>query len=150
MPIKDWRLPKNFLNIKYLMSIPSPLKQYHFRAILIWWHSPFKLWGNSKKSWPKSGWSWSLFFATVADKHNRSVDTLFTNFIPSHLPVSNLTFPKSHTKSCVAENSSQFVRWLGTLSIHYTWELGMECMLPEISCDVASQQPGRGGGVFTS
>ncbi len=27
---------------KRLMSIPSPLKQYHFHAILIWWHSPFK------------------------------------------------------------------------------------------------------------
>jgi hypothetical protein len=24
------------------MSIPSPLKQYHFHLILIWWHSPFK------------------------------------------------------------------------------------------------------------
>ncbi len=24
------------------MSIPSPLKQYDFQAILIWWHSPFK------------------------------------------------------------------------------------------------------------
>jgi hypothetical protein len=24
------------------MSIPSPLKQYHFQAILIWWHSPFE------------------------------------------------------------------------------------------------------------
>ncbi len=34
-------LNKN-LNIKRLMSIPSPLKQYHFHSILIWWHSPFK------------------------------------------------------------------------------------------------------------
>jgi hypothetical protein len=25
------------------MSIPNPLKQYHFHAILIWWHSPFNL-----------------------------------------------------------------------------------------------------------
>jgi hypothetical protein len=33
---------KNILNIKRLTSIPSPLKQYHFHAILIWWHSPFK------------------------------------------------------------------------------------------------------------
>ncbi len=24
------------------MSIPSPLQQYHFHVILIWWHSPFK------------------------------------------------------------------------------------------------------------
>jgi hypothetical protein len=24
------------------MSIPSPLKQYCFQAILIWWHSLFK------------------------------------------------------------------------------------------------------------
>jgi hypothetical protein len=31
------------LNIRRLMSIPSPLKQYHFHTILIWWHSPFKL-----------------------------------------------------------------------------------------------------------
>jgi hypothetical protein len=23
------------------MSIPSPLQQYHFHVILIWWHSPF-------------------------------------------------------------------------------------------------------------
>jgi hypothetical protein len=23
------------------MSIPSPFKQYHFHAILIWWPSPF-------------------------------------------------------------------------------------------------------------
>ncbi len=23
------------------MPIPSPLKKYHFHAILIWWHSPF-------------------------------------------------------------------------------------------------------------
>ncbi len=34
---------RKFLNIKPLMSIPSPLKQYHFHAILIWWHSPFKV-----------------------------------------------------------------------------------------------------------
>ncbi len=33
---------KIFLNIERIMSIPSPLKQYHFHAILIWWHSPFK------------------------------------------------------------------------------------------------------------
>jgi hypothetical protein len=33
---------KKILNIKRLMSIPSPLKQYHFLVILIWWHSPFK------------------------------------------------------------------------------------------------------------
>jgi hypothetical protein len=33
---------KKFLNIKRLMSIPSPLQQYHFHVILIWWHSPFK------------------------------------------------------------------------------------------------------------
>ncbi len=32
---------KNF-NIKRLISIPSPLQQYHFHIILIWWHSPFK------------------------------------------------------------------------------------------------------------
>jgi hypothetical protein len=25
------------------MSIPSPLQQYHFHFILIWWHSPFKV-----------------------------------------------------------------------------------------------------------
>ncbi len=25
------------------MSIPSPLQQYHFHVILIWWHSPFKV-----------------------------------------------------------------------------------------------------------
>ncbi len=25
------------------MSILSPLKQYHFHAILIWWHSPFSV-----------------------------------------------------------------------------------------------------------
>ncbi len=25
------------------MSIPSPLQQYHFHVILIWWHSPFKM-----------------------------------------------------------------------------------------------------------
>jgi hypothetical protein len=30
------------LNIKHLMSIPSPLQQYHFHVIQIWWHSPFK------------------------------------------------------------------------------------------------------------
>jgi hypothetical protein len=29
----------------YLMYIPSPLQQYRFHVILIWWHSPFK--------WPK-------------------------------------------------------------------------------------------------
>jgi hypothetical protein len=34
-------LSKN-LNIKRLVSISSPLKQYHFHAILIWRHSPFK------------------------------------------------------------------------------------------------------------
>jgi hypothetical protein len=34
---------KKFLNIKWLMSIPSPLKQYHFHAILIWWHRPFNI-----------------------------------------------------------------------------------------------------------
>jgi hypothetical protein len=42
---------KKILNIKRLMSKPSPLKQYHFHAILIWWHSPFnfisgKWWKN--------------------------------------------------------------------------------------------------------
>ncbi len=31
---------KKTLNIKRFMSIPSPLKQYHFHTILIWWHSP--------------------------------------------------------------------------------------------------------------
>jgi hypothetical protein len=25
------------------MSIPSPLQQYHFHVILIWWHSPFNV-----------------------------------------------------------------------------------------------------------
>ncbi len=34
--------PENFLNIKRLMPITSPLKQYHFHTILFWWHSPFK------------------------------------------------------------------------------------------------------------
>ncbi len=36
---------KKIVNIKRLMerlmSIPSPLKQYYFHVILIWWHSPF-------------------------------------------------------------------------------------------------------------
>ncbi len=31
------------LNIKRLMSISSPLKQFHCQAISIWWHSPFKV-----------------------------------------------------------------------------------------------------------
>ncbi len=28
------------------MSRPSPFKQYHFHAILIWWHCPFKSYAN--------------------------------------------------------------------------------------------------------
>ncbi len=30
------------------MSILSPLQQYHFHVILIWWHSPFK-YGSTEK-----------------------------------------------------------------------------------------------------
>ncbi len=43
MPIKIEGSLLKILNIKRLMSIPSPLKQYHFHAILIWLHSPFKI-----------------------------------------------------------------------------------------------------------
>jgi hypothetical protein len=33
------------------MSTPSPfLQQYHFHVILIWWHSPFKWFGQRKPS----------------------------------------------------------------------------------------------------
>jgi hypothetical protein len=38
------------------MSIPSPLQQYHFHVILIWWHSPFKLhlrYTVNKNEWMK-------------------------------------------------------------------------------------------------
>ncbi len=50
LKIKE-RVQKN-LNIRRLMSYLRPLKLHQFQAIIIWWHSPFKMRSeNSRGRW---------------------------------------------------------------------------------------------------
>ncbi len=62
---------KKFLNIKCLMPIPSPLQQYHFHVILIWWHSLFNSQGWALNLRQQGGWKNKLciLYTTVATTH---------------------------------------------------------------------------------
>ncbi len=82
------------------MSIPSPLKQYHFQGILIWWHKSRGLYFGPKTIFiPPPFWKW-YFFPLLWHVIFRLPSwpfylnsSLFCNYFTLLLPLFSFSFP---------------------------------------------------------